>query len=141
MRLQHFALCAASLALPASAVEAQAWHEVASVKDLPFSVQQQLGVGDEDDAIADRGEPFNASCVVFDKTPRKRFVLGAMRGDTVMVAVEFGGLALHTQSIAFLRSGQDWIKQETRPLGRLVTLQELTQGRRGPALSVAVAAN
>lgn len=135
MRLQHFALCAASLALSASAAEAQSWKEVASLKDLPSAVQQQLGVGDEDNAIADRGEPFNGGCVVFDKTPRKRFVLGAVSGDTVVVAVEFGGFALHTQSIAFQRSGSSWIQKETRPLNQLVTLQELTQGRRGPRLA------
>jgi len=135
MRLQHFALCAASLALSASAAEAQGWKEVTSLKDLPPAVQQQLGVGNDDNAIADRGEPFNSSCVVFDKTPRKRFVLGAVSGDTVVVAVEFGGFALNTQSIAFQRSGSGWIEQETRPLGRLVTLQELTRGRRGPRLA------
>ena len=122
MRLQPPAICAASLAASAGP-----WTQAASLKELPPAVQQQLGVGNADDAIADRGEPFNAGCVVFDQTPRRRFLLGAVNADSVIVAVEFGGIALNTQRIEFRRSGQSWTRAGTHPLGAgPVTLPDLT---------------
>lgn len=126
MPIQHLAACAASLAV-ATAAHAGAWTQAASLKDLPAAVQQQLGVGNADDAIADRGQPFNAGCVGMDNTPRKRFLLGAVSGDVVVVGVEFGGIALHSQSIAFRRSGQLWVRAETRQLSGPVTVQELAR--------------
>lgn len=135
MPLKHLAVCAASLALSTGAVQAGAWTEAASLKDLPAAVQQQLGVGNPDDAIADRGERFNGGCVLVDRTPRKRFLLGAVTGDIVVVGVEFGGIALHAQSIVFRRSGQAWVRAETRHLSRPVTVQELTRQHGGATLA------
>jgi hypothetical protein len=79
-------------------------------------VQQQLGVGNPDDAIADRGEPFNPGCVVRDAVPRKRFLMGAQNGDVVVVAVEFGGIAHHAEALAFQRDGTMWLRAQTQPL-------------------------
>ena len=108
------------------AVSAGPWTPAASLRELPPAVQQQLGVGSLDDAIADRGEPFNAGCLVFDQTPRRRFLLGAVSADVVIVAVEFGGIALNTQRIEFRRNGQSWTRTGTHPLGAgPVTLPEL----------------
>jgi hypothetical protein len=115
MQLQHFTLCTFAAAI-ATTAQAAPFSPADSLKQLPASVQQQLGVGNPDDAIADRGEPFNPGCILRDAVPRKRFLMGAQSSDVVVVAVEFGGIAHHAEALAFRRDGKTWLRAQTQPL-------------------------
>lgn len=138
MQIQHFALCAAAALATAAPVQAANFTQADSLRQLPPAVQQLLGAGAGtagDDAIADRGQPFNAGCLLRDKVPRKRFLLGAQNGDTVLVAVEFGGIAHVAQLLSFHRSGTAWQQGEPHPLhGFPKTLEDLLAQQPRPAL-------
>lgn len=126
MQLKHFTVCAASLA--AGAAQAGAFVQVDSLKQLPLAVQQQLGVGKQIDAIADRGERFNGGCLISDNTPQRRFLLGAVAPDVVVVAIEIGGFAHHSSTIEYRRQGAEWIKFDRKDALQFPkTLQELLQ--------------
>lgn len=130
MQLKHFTLCAVSLAANAGVVHAQAeqFVQVNSLKQLPAAVQRELGVGSQSEPIADRGERFNAGCTVLDATPQKRFLLGAVAPDTVVVAIELGGIVHQSTTIEWRRNGDAWVKFERKDALRFPkTMQELLQ--------------
>ncbi|MDB5961907.1 MAG: hypothetical protein JWP59_3201 [Massilia sp.] len=136
MQLKHFTLCAVSLAASAGLVHAQPeqFVQVNSLKQLPPAVQRALGVGNSADSIADRGERFNAGCVVLDATPQKRFLLGAVAADRVVVAIELGGIVHQSQTIEWRREGAEWVKFERKDALRFPkTMQELLQNAVQPA--------
>jgi hypothetical protein len=136
MQLKHFTLCAVSLATGGAQAQAQQFVQVNSLKQLPAAVQQQLGVGNAADPIADRGEPFNGACVIVDATPRRRFLMGALGTDVVVVAVEVGGFAHDSVTTEWRRHGEHWIKQVRRSAPRFPkTLQELLQDSKQPVLT------
>src|SRR4051812_33584743 len=94
MRMQFASVVAAVIGIaccsPASAGDV--WVEAQSVRELPAGIQALLGVGlGEQGGIADRGDRFNASDAVGTGLPQRRFALGAVNGDTAVVAVEQGG--------------------------------------------------
>lgn len=85
------------------------WVEAHSLRELPAGIQALLGVGlGEDGGIADRGASFNASDVVGGGLPRHRFVLGAVNGDTAVVAVEQGGRGYRVETMEFKQVGATW---------------------------------
>jgi hypothetical protein len=85
------------------------WTEAQSLRELPAGVQALLGVGlGEDGGIADRGDRFNASDVLGSGLPQRRFALGAVNGDTAVVAVEQGGRGYHVQTMEFRQVGATW---------------------------------
>jgi hypothetical protein len=85
------------------------WTEAQSLRELPAGVQALLGVGlGEEGGIADRGERFNASDVTGSGLPQRRFALGAVSGDTAVVAVEQGGRGYHVQTMEFRQVGETW---------------------------------
>lgn len=139
MQLKHFTLCAVSLAASAGAVQAQPFTQADSLKDLPASLQKVLGAGGGDNAIADRGERFNAGCVGEKNVPHKRFLIGAVSADLVVVAIEVGGYAHYSQTLQFRRMGENWIRSETKnAVGFPKSMQELLQGDAKPALAAAL---
>jgi hypothetical protein len=85
------------------------WTEAQSLRELPAGVQALLGVGlGEEGGIADRGGSFNDSDVLGGGLPQRRFALGAVNGDTAVVAVEQGGQGYHVQTMEFRQVGATW---------------------------------
>jgi len=85
------------------------WTEAQSLRELPAGVQALLGVGlGEEGGIADRGGNFNASDVLGGGLPQRRFALGAVNGDTAVVAVEQGGHGYTVQTMEFRQVGATW---------------------------------
>ncbi|WP_426111957.1 hypothetical protein [Massilia sp. PWRC2] len=116
MQPKHFTVCAAFFAASTGAAAAPqaTFVQANSLRQLPLAVQQQLGVGNGDDAIADSGERFNGGCVGGSGVPRKRFLLGAVSSDVVVVAIEVGGIALYSRTLEWRRQGDAWVKSERR---------------------------
>ena len=86
------------------------WIEAESLRELPAGIQVLLGVGlpSRDGGIADRGDRFNVSDVLADGLPMRRFALGIVNGDTVLVAVEHGGRGYSVQTLEFRQVGAVW---------------------------------
>ena len=84
------------------------WTEAQSLRELPAGIQALLGVGLGADGIADRGEKFNEGDVRADNMPARRFALGVVNGDTVMVAVEQGGRVNAVSAVEFRQAGTLW---------------------------------
>jgi hypothetical protein len=85
------------------------WAEAQSLRELPAGIQALLGVGlGEEGGIADRGDRFNPGDVVGSGLPRRRFALGAVNGDTAVVAVEQGGRGYSVATVEFKQMGVTW---------------------------------
>ena len=85
------------------------WVEAQSLRELPAGIQALLGVGlGEEGGIADRGDRFNASDVAGSGLPQRRFALGAVNGDTAVVAVEQGGRGYSVATVEFRQMGATW---------------------------------
>lgn len=85
------------------------WTEAQSLRELPAGVQALLGVGlGEEGGIADRGGSFNAGDVLGGGLPQRRFALGAVNGDTAVVAVEQGGRGYQVQTMELRQVGPTW---------------------------------
>lgn len=85
------------------------WTEAQSLRELPAGVQALLGVGlGEEGGIADRGTSFNSGDVLGGGLPQRRFALGAVNGDTAVVAVEQGGRGYQVQTMEFRQVGATW---------------------------------
>lgn len=87
-------------------------HPIASLSDLPQEVLNLLGRFDKPRAgIADIGESFNASDVIYpDSPPQQRLVSGVAGKDCVELKVEFGGIAYHTEQIEFRDTWRGWTR-------------------------------
>jgi hypothetical protein len=85
------------------------WIEAQSLRELPAGIQALLGVGlGGHDGIVDQGAPFNRSDVLVDNMPQRRFALGVVNGDTVVVAVERGGIGYRVEVLEFHQAGMVW---------------------------------
>jgi len=85
------------------------WVEAQSVRELPAGIQALLGVGlGEEGGIADRGDRFNAGEPAGKGLPQRRFALGAVNGDTAVVAVEQGGRGFSVATVEFKLLGVTW---------------------------------
>lgn len=87
------------------------WQVAQSLRELPPGIQVLLGVGlgAHNGGIADRGEAFNKGDVVTPASPpQRRFALGIVNGDTVLVAVERGGHGYAVQTLEFKQAGATW---------------------------------
>lgn len=94
----------------AQACPANATHPIASLKDLPRDLLNVLGRFDKPrPRIADIGEKFNASDVVFaDSAPQRRLVAGSAAQNCVELKVEFGGIGYRTELVEFQNTGHGW---------------------------------
>ncbi len=62
-------------------------------------------------AIADVGEPFNHSDVLYaDGPPRRRLVSGIAARDWVELKVEFGGIVHYMEQVEFQDTWRGWVK-------------------------------
>jgi len=86
------------------------WVEAQSLRELPAGVQVLLGVGlaPDEGGIADRDGRFNASDIMIDGVPGRRFALGVLKGDEALVAVEQGGRGYSVQTMEFKQLGATW---------------------------------
>jgi hypothetical protein len=86
------------------------WVEAQSLRELPAGVQVLLGVGlgPDEGGIADRDGRFNATDIMIDGVPERRFALGVVSGDTALVAVERGGRGYAVQTMEFKQVGATW---------------------------------
>lgn len=84
------------------------WTEAQSLRELPAGLQAFLGVGLGAAGIADRGEDFNETDVAIDSMPTRRFALGVVNGDTVIVALEQGGRGYAVRAVEFRQEGRTW---------------------------------
>jgi hypothetical protein len=91
------------------AVAGDEWVDAQSLRELPAGIQALLGVGlGEEGGIADRGGRFNAGDVVGKGLPQRRFALGAVNGDTAVVAIEQGGRGYSVATVEFRQMGATW---------------------------------
>lgn len=99
-------------ALQAQACPAEAARPIASLNDLPKDVLNLLGRFEKPrPGIADVGEDFNASDVIYpDSPPLRRLVSGVAAKDCVELKVEFGGIAYHTEQVEFQDTWRGWVK-------------------------------
>jgi hypothetical protein len=93
----------------ASAPTGASLTEVTTLLAVPAGVLSQLG---GPAGIADSGGPFNASDVVDPKRPMRRFIVGGVSSDYVLVAYEQGGRGYSCVAVAFRRSGAGWVESE-----------------------------
>ena len=85
------------------------WIEAQSLRELPAGIQALLGVGlGGNGGIVDQGAPFNRGDVLVDNMPQRRFALGVVNGDTVVVAVERGGIGYIVEVLEFHQAGMVW---------------------------------
>lgn len=103
------------------------FHEVHSLAQLPAVIRSRLGAGRPGlSGVADRGSPFNATDVVRDDLPMRRFLAAGRAGDTWLVALERGGRGYRVE--VFLYSERDTApKQRWVLLGNPKTLTEVVQ--------------
>jgi hypothetical protein len=102
-------------------------QELRALADLPAVIQSGLGVGRPGlDGVAERGQPFNATDVVDEDLPLRRFLAAGREGDTWLVALERGGRGYSVE--VFLYSALDATpKQRWVLLDRPKTLREVVQ--------------
>jgi hypothetical protein len=84
-------------------------QELHSLKELPVEVLAFLRQ-QKPEGLADRGEEFNPSDVIYDeRVPRRRFVVAIMMPDRLDVEIEYGGIAYFHQTFEFHRLGNRWV--------------------------------
>ena len=97
-------------ALGAQACPAGASRPVTSLKELPLELLDVLGRFDKPrPRIADIGEKFNASDVIFDDSaPQRRLVAGSATQNCVELKVEFGGIGYRIELVEFQNTDHVW---------------------------------
>ena len=79
--------------------------EVWSLTDLANGIVSALG---NPAGIADRGRHFNATDVVDAKYPMRRFIVGGVSDEYVVVCYEQGGRGYSIQAEAYAHSSHEW---------------------------------
>lgn len=105
-----FLLLALLPAISVQACPAGATRPLSSLNELPRELLTVLGRFDKPNPrIADIGEKFNASDVIFaNSAPQRRLVAGAAAENCVELKVEFGGIAHRTDTLEFQNTGEGW---------------------------------
>jgi len=103
---------------------------IRSLAGLPEPVQHMLGHGRAPfRSIADRTEEFNATDVVVNELPMRRFALAGRTANCLLVAVEQGGYAYWIELLKFERYGESWRQTQRGMLPRLPQrISDLEQG-------------
>jgi len=92
---------------PADAASVVRWQghrlrEVTSLAGLPTAIRQMLGADEPGlEGIADRGKPFNATDVIVEPGPMRRFITAGQDGGLWLVALEQGGIGYSVQILEF----------------------------------------
>jgi hypothetical protein len=81
------------------------------LNELPNALLKLLGRFEKPRAgIADIGEKFNSSDVIFPNSPpQRRLVSGLATKDCVELKVEFGGIAYYTEEVEFQDTWRGWV--------------------------------
>ena len=87
-------------------------HAVKTWSDVPQSVRANLT--DSVGSIAETGEDFNPSDIVFNDTPQSRFFGGCLNGNKLVLAIERGGRGYFLELFEFVNGVR------TRSWGRTV---------------------
>ena len=97
-------------ALGAQACPAGAARPIASLKELPHELLDVLGRFDKPrPRIADIGEKFNATDIIFDDSPPgRRLVAGSATQNCVELKVEFGGIGYRMELVEFQNTDRGW---------------------------------
>ncbi|MBI3716064.1 MAG: hypothetical protein HY255_08740 [Betaproteobacteria bacterium] len=83
--------------------------EIRSLAALPESVSELLGRNRTMFlSIADRNEKFNATDVVYQDRPMRRFALAGRNANCLLVAIERGGFAYWIELLKFEKTGETW---------------------------------
>jgi hypothetical protein len=115
----------------------QVFREVRTLVDLPPAIRSGLGGnGSGLDAIADRGGCFNATDVVHDSCPMRRFVVAGTDGEAWLVALEQGGRGYHVQVLLFsspagAAPNQKWVLFE-RPAALKDVVRQISKTETSP---------
>lgn len=106
------ALLALLPALHAQACPADTARPIASLNELPREVLKLLGRFEQPrPRIADVGENFNASDVIYPGSPPlRRLVSGVAGKDCVELKVEFGGFAYYIKQVEFQNTWRGWVE-------------------------------
>jgi len=73
-----------------------------SLRALPTSIQKALNVDRPGvDGVADRGQPFNATDVIIEPGPMRRFITAGHDGNLWLVVLEHGGIGYSVQVMEF----------------------------------------
>jgi hypothetical protein len=77
-------------------------REVTTLSALPASIRKTLGVDRPGlGGVADRGQPFNATDVIFEPGPWRRFITAGRDGNLWLVVLEHGGIGYSVQVMEF----------------------------------------
>jgi hypothetical protein len=83
--------------------------EVRSIAGLPHEVQILLGSERRGaEGIADRMERFNATDVIKDGLPMRRFTIAGVSSDCIVVGVEHGGRGYNVERWVYRRDSAAW---------------------------------
>jgi hypothetical protein len=78
------------------------FQEITSLSGLPISIQEALGVGRAGfEGIADAGGAFNATDVVRENLPGRRFTIAGISNTHVLAAIERGGRGHYFEILLF----------------------------------------
>ncbi|MEO8343477.1 MAG: hypothetical protein ABI536_06620 [Gallionella sp.] len=87
----------------------ESFSEVNSLSKLPGEIGELLGKSiSGTNGIADRGEKFNITDVVFEQLPFRRFNLAAISSNCVFAAIEHGGRGYYIELWKFRRDKDKW---------------------------------
>ena len=104
-------LSALLAAVQAQACPAGVARPISSLSELPKDVLNLLGrLEKPQPVIADIGENFNPSDVIYPNSPpQRRLVSGIASKDCVELKVEFGGIAHYTEQVEFQDTWRGWV--------------------------------
>ena len=108
-------------------------REVHSVAQIPALVRLSLGVDRPGlDGVADRGRPFNATDVVDQRVPMRRFLVAGQDGDTWLVAIEHGGRGYSVEVFLFIAQQptprEKWVLLD-RPTNLAEVVRQISHGK------------
>ena len=112
-----------AIAVTGSPCAGAVFSEAVSLSDLPRPIRSLLGVDRPGrDGVADHGGRYSATDALTPLTadlPSRRFSLGALAPQCVLVAVEHGGIAYFSEVWMFELHGTKWMARrlpfETAP--------------------------
>lgn len=95
-------------AVPDEGCASAFFAEVKSLSALPAALRAALAAGSPGGKIADVGEPFNATDVLFNDFAQQRLISGRLAPDCAVIVVERGGRGYAKITITVERNGESW---------------------------------
>ena len=98
-------------AQPSTTVQEAPSTVISSLTELPADLKEVLGA----EGMADRGEPFNPSCVTQLGEATSRFVSGSLEANRALILVERGGRAHWVETMEFAKVARIWRLERRGP--------------------------